>query len=68
MLTHFNDDDNAEPIELSIDLNGFGGDNGTEIEFFVLDESKDLVSAAKAVFYGDRFSPVLTVPNLTSCS
>ena len=66
MLTHFNDDDNAEPIELSIDLNGFGGDNGTEVEFFVLDEDKDLVSVSKTVYYGNRFCPTLTVPNLAS--
>jgi len=66
MLTHYNDDDGTEALECTIDLKGFGGENGVEVEYFVLDEEHDLAPAGKAVFYGERFTPTLTLPNLTS--
>ena len=66
MLTHYNDDDQAESKTFAVDLNGFGGENGAEIEYFVLDADRDLFSVGKSIYYGDRFTPVLEIPNLTS--
>ena len=66
MLTHFNDDDTTQAQTFSIDLSGFGGENGTELEYFVLDESNDLTPAGKVTYYGNRCSLDLTLPNLTS--
>lgn len=66
MLSHFNNDDAAEPLECRLDLCGFGGENGVELEYFVLDEEHDLTFAGKEIFYGDRLTPVLTMPNFTS--
>ena len=66
MLTHYNDDDQAASKTFAVDLNGFGGENGAEIEYFVLDADRDLCSVGKAIYYGDRFTPVLEIPNLTS--
>ena len=66
MLTHYNDDDSTPSDTVSVDLQGFGGDNGTEIEILVLDEKRDLESTFKSTFYGKRFTIELPAPNLTS--
>ena len=66
LATHFNDDDAAEPITTIIDITGLGGENGAEIEYYLLDETHDLEKVAKATYFGDRFLPELTLPNFTS--
>ena len=66
MLTHFNDDDSTAPMEVSVDLSGFGGEDGIEVEYFVLDETHDLEKVDSAVYYGERFTPTLTMPNFTT--
>ena len=66
LLTHFNDDDATEPKTFSLDLAGFGGKDGTEVEFYLLDEAHNATHVGGAVYYGDRFTPVLTLPNYTT--
>jgi hypothetical protein len=66
MLTHFNDDDLTPDKTFRVDLSGFGGERGTEIEIFVLDEAHDLAPVAKAVYFGNRYIVELTLPNYTS--
>ncbi len=66
LLTHFNDDDNAEAKSFTVELSGFGGENGAEIEFYLLDETHNCEFVGKATYYGDRFTPELTLPNFTS--
>ena len=63
MVTHFNDDDNAEPKSFSIDLSGFGGENGAEVEFYLLDGARNCELVGKATYYGDRFIPELVMKN-----
>ena len=65
LVTHFNDDDNTAPQSFSIDLTGFGGENGTEVEFYLLDETHNCDLVGKATYYGNRFTPELTVPNFS---
>ena len=66
LLTHFNNDDSTEAKNFSIDLVGFGDENGTEIEFYLLDETHDCTFVGKSTYYGDRFSIELPMPNFTS--
>ncbi len=65
LLTHYNDDDSTEPMAFKIDLSGFSGENGTEIEFYLHDDTHNCESVGKAIYYGDRFTPELTLPNYT---
>ena len=65
MMTHFNDDDATEPMQCSVDLSGFGCENGTELEWYVLDEKNDLALVNKVVYFGDRFVWEPTVSNFT---
>jgi len=65
LVTHFNDDDSTEPQSFSIDLTGFGGENGTDVEFYLLDETHNCDLVGKATYYGNRFTPELTVPNFS---
>ena len=65
LVTHFNDDDSTAPQSFSIDLTGFGGENGTEVEFYLLDETHNCDLVGKATYYGNRFTPELTVPNFS---
>lgn len=66
LLTHFSDDDTEMPVTAAIDLTGFGGERGTEITYYLLDEAHNLEQVAKAIYFGDRFLPELKLPNFTS--
>lgn len=66
MISCFNDDDATEPFDLSVDLSEFGGENGAQIEFYVLDENHDMELVRKETYYGTRFTPQLNMPNYTS--
>jgi hypothetical protein len=66
VLTHFNDDDKADAKEVTLDLSGFGGENGTELEIYLLDESNDLTLRDTVTFYGNRLMWKIEVPNYTS--
>ena len=66
MLTHYSDDDEKGSVEVSVDLSGFGAENGCEIEYYDLDEAHDLELVGKATYFGDRFVPTFDMPNFTS--
>ena len=66
VLTHFNDDDMAVAKEIGVDLSGFGGENGTEMEVWLLDEAHDLIRVETVTFFGERLLWKHTVPNFTS--
>jgi len=66
MLTYFNDDDEAADKKVSVDLCDFGCKAGSEIEYYVLDKEHDLSLVAKQTYYGERFTPELTLSNYTS--
>ena len=65
LLCHYNDDDETEPKTVSVDLSGFGGEDGAEVEWFLLDGEKDMESEGKMTYYGDRFGFELVLPNFT---
>jgi hypothetical protein len=65
LLCHYNDDDGTEPKTASVDLSGFGFDDGAEVEWFLLNEEKNLESEGKMTYYGDRFGFELVLPNFT---
>ena len=66
MLTHYNDDDTTSPINVTVDLSGFGAESGCEIEYFLLDAEHDLAPVGKATYYGNRFIPELRLENFSS--
>jgi hypothetical protein len=66
IVTHFNDDDNAEAKEFSIDIEGFGTDTGTDVEIYLLDSDHNNELVGKATYYGERFALKLNLPNFTS--
>lgn len=66
MLTRYNDDDSTPADTISVDLCGFGGESGTEVEIFILDETRDLEPTFKATYYGNRFKIDLPTDNLVS--
>ena len=66
LLTHFNDDDRTEAKTVSLELSGFGTEGGTEVEYFILDAERDLVSLGRNTYFCDRFGIEITMPNFTS--
>lgn len=66
LVTYFNDDDNAKSKNLTIDLSGFCGENGTEVEIYMLDDTHNSDLMGKVTYYGDRFSLDLITPNFTA--
>ena len=54
-----------EKKTFAIDLSGFGSENGTEVEFYLLDENHNCDLVGKATYYGDRFTPEMLLPNFT---
>ncbi|MBQ8341956.1 MAG: hypothetical protein IJY22_06260 [Clostridia bacterium] len=54
-LCHYNDDDNAAPRAFAVDLCGLGGEQGTELEIYLLDDTHDLTLTDKITYFGDRF-------------
>lgn len=66
VLTHYNDDNSAEPKEIALDLGGFGGGEGTELEVYILDDDHDLTPKETITFYGERLVWKTEVPNFTS--
>ena len=67
MLAHFNDDDETKPLSVTVDLTAFGSENGVSVEIYVLDEAHDLEKVGAMTYYGNRFTPELTLPNFTTC-
>ena len=65
VLTHFVDEE-SEAKDVSIELSGFGGESGTELEIYLLDDAHDLERIQTVVFFGDRFVFKKDVPNYTS--
>ena len=65
LVTHFNDDDSAEAKSFSIDVEGFGTEQGTDVELYLLDDAHDNRLVGKATYYGSRFSLELNFPNFT---
>ena len=45
---------------------GFGGENGTEVEIYRLDDTHDSDLIGKVTYYGTRFSLDLITPNFTA--
>ena len=66
MFTHYSDDDAKPSVEVRVDLSGFGAEAGSEIEYYLLDESHDATLVGKAIYYGERFIPAFQMPNLSS--
>ena len=61
-LCHYDNDDAAAPKPFAVELNGLGGENGTELEIYLLDETHDLSLVDKMTFFGDRFLWEKTLP------
>ena len=66
VFSHFNDCDDAEPQSVTLNLKGFGFAEGTEVEVYLLDETHDLELVQKFIYYSDRYSQELLLPNFTS--
>ena len=65
ILTHYNDEDTTPPKTVTVELSGLGGENGTEAELYVLDETHDLTLAEKITFFGDRLIWEKEIPDFT---
>ena len=65
VFARFNNDDNTSSEKVVFDLNGFGTEQGTEMEIYVLDDNRNLELASKVTYYGDRFSVTLPTSNFT---
>ena len=66
VFTHFNDDDTTVPQEISLDLSDFGGNNGTQLEVYILDDCHDLELTETLTYFGNRIMWKANVPNFTS--
>ena len=55
----------TKPKNFIIDLSDFYGENGVEVEFYLLDETHNCDLVGKATYYGNRFIPELILPNFS---
>lgn len=66
VFTHYNDDDSAKAQDITVDLSGFGGDGGTVLEIYLLDDAHPLEKVNELTYFGDRFVWKTSVPNFAS--
>jgi hypothetical protein len=64
VIARYNEDEVA-PTTLTVDWDGFAGENGVEAEWFLLDDTHDLSSMGKITYYSDKFDFTATIPNHT---
>ena len=64
-FTHYNNEDTTEPKTVTLELSGFGGENGTALEVYLLDENNDLEKVQTLTFFGERFIFENKVPNFS---
>ena len=63
-LTHFDDNDDATPVEIKLGMSGLAGKK--EATVYVLDEERNLDATRGEIFTADEFSLYLTIPNFTT--
>ena len=66
IITHFNNDDADEGTELSLDLQGFSSENGTETTIYLHDKENDLQPVESILYYGEKIVIKRKIPNFTS--
>ena len=66
IITHYHNDDNHEGTQISIDINGFSSENGSEIDVYLHDNDHDLSLADSIIYYGDKITIRRPLPNYTS--
>lgn len=62
MVTYFNDDDNAEPQQIKINIDNFSSADGVTAKYYLLDENNDMALVREEIFTGDKYSSILTLP------
>ena len=65
LMTHFNNEDSTQEKTFTLELDGFGGDCDTEIEFYLLDETHNNELVRTETYRGDHLTLALTCPNFT---
>lgn len=65
MLTYFDDDNDAEPIEIKLDITGLNCDEDVKVSYYLLDEENDCVIANEEIYGGKRIIPHLKLKNYT---
>ena len=66
IITHFNNDDADEGTELSLDLQGFSSENGTEATIYLHDKENDLQPVESILYYGEKIVIKRKIQNFTS--
>ena len=66
ILSHYSDDDSTETKIFSLDLSGFSGENGVEVEYYLLDETHNCELVGRNTYFGDRLITDLILPIFTS--
>ena len=64
VLTHYNDNDDCEPVEIKLSMTGLSGKKTATC--YVLDESLDLEPTRSEIFTADEFAIHLKMPNFTT--
>ena len=59
MLTHYNNDDNTEKIEVKLNIEGFNSADGVKAKYYLLDENHDMSLVREETFCGNTFATVL---------
>ena len=66
MLTHYNDDDSAQPKDVRVEMHGLSGENGVRARYYLLDREKDMALVREEIFGGNVFTAFLTLENLST--
>ena len=61
MLTYYKEEDDSAPVDFRLNIEGFNGKGDVTAEYFLLDETHDLVPVRREVFSGHAFSSYLTL-------
>jgi len=62
MISNYSEDDNADSVEVSINIDNFASKEGVTVEYYLLDDTHDMKLSRKEKFTGDSYSIILDIP------
>ena len=66
MFTHYNDNEETETKNVTLNLKGFGKDSVTKAKWYLLDDNHNMEYMYEIEFAGDEFKWSAFIPNYTS--
>jgi hypothetical protein len=66
MFSYYDDDNNAEPIKVKLDIKGFNSENEIKVQYYTLDEKHDAELTKEETYTGEEYAPVIEMELYTT--